>query len=284
MKLARFLKLFVVVCALTPLPGHAADVDYSKVINLSGKQRMLTQKMSKEALLVALDVNRDENLANLKSTRDLFDKTLKGLRNGDDSLGLPPTKKPAILSALDDVDSMWAGFDPAVSGVVSSGVVEDAQIAVIASQNIPLLKAMNKTVKLYEAAASGGDMNPALAVAINLSGRQRMLTQKMSKEFFLIAKGHNADANKASLSETVALFDGTLNGLINGDEETGLSPAPTEEIDAQLKKVQSMWMLFKAKLEAAPTPESIQSIASENLPLLKEMNKAVGMFVALGAE
>ena len=51
--------------------------EYGVVLNLSGKQRMLTQKMSKEAVLVALGVNKDGNLANLTATRDLFAKTLK---------------------------------------------------------------------------------------------------------------------------------------------------------------------------------------------------------------
>ena len=281
MKIIRLLSIALLSVTVST-SSIAADIDYSTVINLSGKQRMLTQKMSKEALLVALDVDKDANLENLKATRDLFDKTLTGLRNGDESLGLPATKKPKILGALDDVDSLWSGFDPAISGVITSGTADTAQITTIASQNLPLLKAMNKTVKLYEAAASGGDLNEALAVAINLAGRQRMLTQKMSKEFFLIAKGHETDANKASLTDTIAMFDTTLTGLIDGDEEKGLSPAPTEEIDAQLKKVQSMWTPFKATLEGEATPEAVATIASTNVPLLKEMNKAVGMFAALG--
>ena len=279
----KLIRTFLLLCAVFSFSSLAkAEVDYSTVINLSGKQRMLTQKMSKEALLVALDVNKAENLSNLKSTRDLFDKTLKGLRNGDDSLGLPPTKKPKILDALSEVDGLWAGFDPAISGIISSGEVVDSNIAMIAASNIPLLKNMNKTVKLYEAAAASGDMNEALAAAINLAGRQRMLTQKMSKEFFFIAKGHDVDANKASLAKTVNLFDTTLTGLIDGNDAMGLSPAPTEEIDAQLKKVQTMWGAFKGSLSADPTPDSIQAVAAGNLPLLKEMNKAVGMFAALG--
>jgi hypothetical protein len=278
----KTLRLLTMVCAMAGFSSAAmAEIDYSTVINLSGKQRMLTQKMSKEAMLVALDVDKDENLVHLKATRDLFDKTLKGLRNGDDSLGLPPTKKPKILGALDKVDGLWAGFDPAISGIISTGAVDDSQIATIASGSVPLLKAMNKGVKLYESAATGGDMNPALAVAINLAGRQRMLTQKMSKEFLLIAKGHDADANGASLTETIALFDTTLNGLINGDDTTGLSPTPTDEIGAQLAAVQALWTPFKAALESGSTPESIKTVANTNVPLLKEMNKAVGMFAAL---
>ena len=45
MKSLRFL---VMAAMCLPLPALAADVDYSRVINLAGKQRMLTQKMSKE--------------------------------------------------------------------------------------------------------------------------------------------------------------------------------------------------------------------------------------------
>lgn len=263
-------------------PALSSVLDYSRVINLSGKQRMLTQKMSKEAVLIALDVDTENNLKNLQQTRDLFDKTLKGLRNGDADLGLPATKTAKIIGALDEVDNLWLDFDKAVTQIITNSEVSDNDIKTIADNNVELLKAMNKCVKLYEAAASGGDMNPALAIAINLSGRQRMLTQKMSKEYFMIAKGYEVDSYKANLTETIALFDTTLTGLIEGDVDTGLSPAPTDEITEQLKKVQGLWITFKEKIETQPTPENISSIAADNIILLQEMDKSVKMFEKLG--
>ena len=79
------------------------------------------------------------------------------------------------------------------------------------------------------------------AVIINLAGRQRMLTQKMSKEMFMIAKGVDADANRENLKKTAALFDTTLKGLINGDSSTGL-PATTNATTLKtMQKVQGMW-------------------------------------------
>ena len=57
--------------------------EYATVINLAGRQRMLTQKMSKEVLLVALGHDADANKANLRNTASLFDRTLKGLKDGD---------------------------------------------------------------------------------------------------------------------------------------------------------------------------------------------------------
>ncbi|MCP4371929.1 MAG: chemotaxis protein, partial [Deltaproteobacteria bacterium] len=58
------------------------------VINLAGKQRMLTQKITKESLALSQGTGTKESL---KKTAELFDKTLKGLKSGDNELGLPPT-------------------------------------------------------------------------------------------------------------------------------------------------------------------------------------------------
>jgi hypothetical protein len=61
-----------------------------------------------------------------------------------------------------------------------------------------------------------------MGATINLAGKQRMLTQKMTKELLLVANGIDADANKANLGKTVALFQSTLTGLLDGDEGLGL--------------------------------------------------------------
>ena len=54
----------------------SANANYNRVINLAGKQRMLTQKMTKEFLLFALEVDQAKNLRSLRATRNLFDRTL----------------------------------------------------------------------------------------------------------------------------------------------------------------------------------------------------------------
>ena len=97
--------------------------EFGVLINLSGKQRMLTQKMSKEVLLIALDINKTDNLANLKATSNLFDKTLKGLRNGDAELLLPPTSSKRILRQLGKVDSLWSDFYPNIQNIMSDNAV-----------------------------------------------------------------------------------------------------------------------------------------------------------------
>ena len=81
-------------------------------INLAGKQRMLTQKMSKETLLIAKGIDADGNQANLGKTAALFDKALTGLSAGDASLSLPETIDPAILKQLEVVKTLWSNSRP----------------------------------------------------------------------------------------------------------------------------------------------------------------------------
>ncbi len=282
--------VFTFIVGVTPLvvaSDGPTSAEYGVVLNLSGKQRMLTQKMSKEIMLIALGEGSANNLANLKKTSGLFDKTLKGLRNGSDDLRLPPTSSKRILRQLGKIDAIWVDFHPVVKAIIESGSVTKAQVAAVAKNNLPLLKQMNKAVGLYEKDAKKGGLKsaPGLAATINLSGKQRMLTQKMSKEFLLVAYDHEREDNKLNLLETYSLFERTLAGLMDGDETLGLPGTKPQHIRDQLSVVSELWSKFKpvvqygADHKTSDIPkEKISQLASANLPLLKEMNKAVGMY------
>ncbi|HEC17620.1 MAG TPA: hypothetical protein ENI99_13755 [Sedimenticola sp.] len=255
----------------------ASKQEMGKVINLAGKQRMLTQKMSKEILLVAKGVDAEANKANLKKTADLFDKTLKGLINGDASLGLPKTEDAAILKQLDTVTHLWGEFRKNVDAVLSGNYGKDV-LHNVAKQNLPLLKNMNKAVQMY-AKLSGSSLAPEMATTINLAGKQRMLTQKMTKELLLVANGIDVEANKASLAKTVDLFERTLKGLVNGDASLGLPGTKNPEILAQLEVVQKLWDDYKPVLASVDTSDAgLAKAAKINIPLLVNMNKAVKLF------
>ncbi len=282
--LVSIFMFFDIAPALADGPTAA---QYGVVLNLSGKQRMLTQKMSKEIVLIAMNHNTAKNLASLKETSALFDNTLKGLRNGDSGLQLAPTSNSHILSQLDVVDGIWTKFYPVVQTIIDQGSATKEQISFIAEQNLPLLKQMNKCVKLYEkdASKSGLSSSPGVAVTINLSGKQRMLTQKMSKEFFLIAYGYNVQDNKLNLQETYTLFDRTLKGLLDGDASLNLPGTTDFAIRSKLTSVQSMWNMFQPAIAygadaSTSTIEMVKVdlIARGNIPLLKKMNQCVKMY------
>ena len=224
---------------------------------------MLSQKMTKEILLISLDYNQSENLSALEGTANLFDKTLKGLRDGDPELSLPATTSRRILRQIDKkIIPIWSAFFLHVQNISKAKTVSQDQLAAVIENNLPLLSEMNKCVKLYEmeASKSGVQMDPKLAITINLAGKQRMLSQKMSKEFLLIAKKWNPEANRLSLQETYTLFDRTLKGLMDGDETLELPGTDGQTIRSQLSKVQSLWQDFKTLMEyAAKTTDAIST-------------------------
>ncbi|WP_324292540.1 type IV pili methyl-accepting chemotaxis transducer N-terminal domain-containing protein [uncultured Desulfobacter sp.] len=99
--------------------------------------------------------NKAENLSALEKTAYLFDKTLKGLRDGDEILELPGTKDQAIREQLGKVQSLWQDFKPLMEyGAKIKGSVSIEKIEGVAQKNLPLLAEMNKAVKMYEAQAA----------------------------------------------------------------------------------------------------------------------------------
>lgn len=288
-----FLTALLAAVPASVLAEGPSSAEYGVVLNLSGKQRMLSQKMSKEIMLVALGIQAEQNLENLHKTSALFDKTLKGLRAGDADLRLPPTSSARILRQLDKVDEIWGKFHSVVQEILGNKTVSAEQVAFVAKENLPLLKEMNKTVGLYENDAAEGGLKsaPGLAATINLSGKQRMLTQKMSKEFLLVAYGFEPEDNKLALLETYTLFQRTLKGLLDGDETLGLPGTKEPAIREQLGVVGKLWEQFKPLVEygadyktASLEQDKIKALAETNLPLLAEMNKAVGMYESEAAK
>ncbi len=130
---------------------------------------------------------------------------------------------------------------------------------------------------------------------INLAGRQRMLSQKMSKEGLALIhhtmSGDKKVAEKTAktLTNTIAVFDMTLLALINSGQapltlnlngiKVDLPPAEGEAA-AKLQEVHQLWKPFKitmARLIADKQEKDVQLILKNNIPLLNEMNRAVGL-------
>ena len=251
--------------------------DYANILNQSGKQRMLTQKMSKEMLFIAKGINTAQNQTALAQTASLFDKTLNGLINGDSSLNLPAADSKTIVKVLGRVTQLWAEFKPLTQAAAEG----DIDIDEIANLNLPLLKNSNTVVRLYEKEARKAT-GKSSGVVINLAGKQRMLTQKMSKESLLISLGYEASENQAKLRSTISLFDRTLIGLKSGNTDLELPGTSQPQILAQLAVVEQLWAKLKPIVDAISTgtvtDSDLQVLFKANLPLLKEMNKAVSLF------
>ncbi len=131
-------------------------------------------------------------------------------------------------------------------------------------------------------------------MVINLSGRQRMLSQKMTKEvlnYYLLKKEGDPSAKevKESLTSTMKVFDITLKSLKDSGEapiSTNLKkteyrqlPKAKGESYTQLAKVQELWTEFSSKtdliLQGKDADSNLKWVLDNNQNLLSEMNAAV---------
>ncbi|MEM6941440.1 MAG: type IV pili methyl-accepting chemotaxis transducer N-terminal domain-containing protein [Pseudomonadota bacterium] len=293
MKLDR-IAVFVAAVALTfatqadiaSATQISVEEDGKRKINISGRQRMLSQRMAKAACFASIGVDRTAHVQMATKAHEEFGVALVGLREGSAELGLLPENAPVILTELDAVDDIWAAYGPAVASLLEGETVSSEGMANVAKLSLPTLVQMNRAVGEFEKRYGGSNIHPSLALAINVSGRQRMLSQKSSKEFCLIMAGENPDANREVLAETIALFEASLAALMDGDQTLGLPEAPTDEIYEQLDKVQVLWtpmadILKSVARGSSASDAEIAFVAERNNEVLVEMNKAVGMYANL---
>lgn len=261
-----------------------AEASLGKAIDVSGRQRMLSQKMVKEILYVYNDINASENIGNLEKTSNLYNTSLDQLILGDDAAGIPSAASDAdTFAELTEVQSLWEDVKGLIDGVVAEGSVDKGFLSFLDENSITLLKESNDVVQsLVKALNSGAGTDPATANTINIAGRQRMLSQKMSKEFLFIKAGFRTDKYKSELSKTVDLFENSLKDLKSGNAGKNIA-SPSDKVAAQLDVVSGIWAeispaLRKAASGGAITAADVSTVSSKEGPLLVEMNKAVKMY------
>ncbi len=133
------------------------------------------------------------------------------------------------------------------------------------------------------------EKNKKDALLINIAGKQRMLTQNISKNIFYIY--HNNTNSYSELDSSTIEFIYNLNSLKDGNSLTGISKAPNDEIAKQLAKVEVLWNNFYKNINEFKDliqkndknndvilKNIVNSIYSDNTILLSEVEKLVSMY------
>lgn len=147
-------------CSTVVVSGRMKDDGLE--INLAGRQRMLTQKMTKELLeyVASPDASRAETIRN---TAKVFDLTLTALADSGkapltvDLKNTPyrhcPGAQGEVRDQLGRVASLWQVFDGHIEGILAGGSGSAEGLAWIKANNLALLTEMNSAVLLMQKAS-----------------------------------------------------------------------------------------------------------------------------------
>ncbi len=130
------------------------------------------------------------------------------------------------------------------------------------------------------------------SLKINIAGKQRMLTQKISKNIFYSYSLKKLDLSE--LDKAVVEFKTGLDTLKYGNKLLGISKAPTIDINEQILKVEILWRNFEKHINEFKTinfndniqinSSSVLYIYNTNNELLNEVDILVSMFTKYSEE
>lgn len=236
----------------------AAETGHVSAVNQAGRQRMLTQRIVKAYCQIGLDVAPQASRRQIDASVALFEAQLAELR---EIAGSRETR-----AVVEEVERLWRPFK-----AVATGPVHRAGAQQLMNASEDLLRAANDLTTLMEVRSG----NP-LGHLVNISGRQRMVSQRLAKLYMLQAWGFDSPQLRGEMSTAAALFDNVLSELER-------APENTDAIRSQIEAASLQWEWFRNVLELQGDPAYRQLVAEASESVLESMERVTALYQERGA-
>jgi len=234
--------------------ANAKISSLNEAIDKAGKQRMLSQKMMKDYSMIGMNMKFNDPSKQLTESVALFDTSLNELSAF--------IKDKESSKALADVNTLWAKIKPQLTAT------PDKTKALELSKMIDkLLTATNKATNaiVKSSKVSSGEI-------INISGRQRMLSQRLGNLYMLKVWSVGVDDTK---------LQSTIKEFASAQKKLEEFPKNTDDIKSGLSDVKKDFAFFEV-LGASKSKKYIPSlIARSSNKITKKMNTVTKLYVEI---
>ncbi len=242
-------------------------------VNISGKQRMLTQRMAKAFMYMGMNINAEVASKEKNNSIILFEENLKSL------MAFAPTEK--VKTLLVKEENFWKDYKKLIVSDVTKETAKQ-----ILETNTTILTACDDVVKAYVEYAGtlkkevDGVSAGIVADNINTSGRQRMLSQRLTFYYAAYVWGIAESATALRLKNLAEFLQQNFSKLIT-------SEVNNTEIDDALAGVVGDWREIEEKCvkDNCFTFENkgveVGKMYSFSTTVLSKMDKITAMYAKL---
>lgn len=241
----------------------AQVADINDAINKAGRQRMLSQRISKAYLALVHKVEPGSAQSIMDKSIFLFDRQLVELK------AYAPTA--AIRETYARLEAGWSDF----KGLLVGSAPSKEQALKVVQADAAILAMANQGTQQYEQHSG-----KSVGKLVNIAGRQRMLSQRMAK-FYLFNALRADPQSAAEIAKARQEFMAALEVLRN-------APEATSRIKDELALADGQWVFFDQGLQRndggrGQTVKQMADVfvASENL--LNAMDRVTGLYSAMSA-
>jgi len=246
--------LMVIVSILMLEPAYASIENDNDAVNKSGKQRMLTQRMLKDYAMLGMGNTFGQPGEDLQQQIKLFDTSLHDLQQFN--------QNASIAKSLIKTETLWLPIKQQLKKKPTIEAAADLQKLLD-----DLLNSCHETTTLL-VKMSGRDNSQI----INISGRQRMLSQRLAALYMLKVWGINDDNFKQKLEQT-------MNDFSQAQKKLEASSHNTAQIKSSLQKVKKLFMWFELMANSTSGRYIPSLISKSSDKINSEMNTVTKLYI-----